>query len=140
MSWQNYSPQKFQLSLNKVPLAAYADGTMITVTRDEPLTTKHVGTDGFGIFTEVADDSGGILIRLADYSPSNAVLSAIAFARVPVTALLTDVRSFSKVFSSAVMVGQLPDLGKGVGPTMNEWAMIFIKANILHLGQKPLVP
>lgn len=138
--WQNYNPKKVILSIGGQPLSGYADGTMITVVRNEPMTEHHVGTDGFGIFTDVVDDSGGVLVRLANYSPSNAILYAYAIARAPAPALMTDSRSLDKFFSSAVMVGNLPDLSRDRGPTMNEWQLIFIQGNIMPLGAKPITP
>lgn len=137
MAFKNYAHKKFQVSVGLQPMVAFADDNAISIQYDEVRVEKHVGLDGFGIFVEVADVSGTATIRLADYSPSNAILSNFELAKTPVPILVTDVRSISKFHTTAAMVSQVPPLGKNRAPTMNEWQLIFITGKIYQGGAKP---
>ena len=77
MALKEYDPGQVQLSFFGVIVTGFADGTMITVERDEKTWTKKVGADGEVARTRVRNSSGKITFTLMSTSSSNAELAAL---------------------------------------------------------------
>ena len=60
-----------------IPFSGFADGTVITVARDNPASTSLVGGDGEGSRAMSNDRSGTVTCVLLQTSATNAALSAI---------------------------------------------------------------
>ncbi len=80
MALKEYDPGEVQLSFFGVIPTGYAEGTMITVERDERTWTKKVGADGEVARTRVRNSSGKVTFTLMSTSASNAELSVILIA------------------------------------------------------------
>ena len=80
MAVRTYDPKQVTLIVGAFPIGGFADGSYITVTRENDAYQKVVGADGETSRAKSNDRSGTITITLAQTSPSNDVLSAISLA------------------------------------------------------------
>ena len=80
MALKEYDPGEVQLSFFGVIPTGFAEGTMITVERDEKTWTKKVGADGEVARTRVRNSSGKITFTLMSTSSSNLELAALIIA------------------------------------------------------------
>jgi len=78
MSVKTYDPAAVAVSVGGVPISGFADGTFISVERDEDAFSKVVGADGITSRAKSNNRGGNITITLAQTSPSNDVLEALA--------------------------------------------------------------
>lgn len=78
MSVKTYNPADVLIVFAGVPITGIADGTFITVARDNPSWNKNIGSDGEGVRAKSNDKGGTITITLMQSSLSNDALSAIA--------------------------------------------------------------
>ena len=136
-----YDPTKVSVVIGAgvgATIRGFADGSMISADYDNDENMKHIGTDGQGRHIESADKSGTITIRLADYSPSNATLTALHLSKVPFPITVTDKTSNADLFfADSCKVKKRPPLEKSNEAIMNEWVFNFIRAEIIHSGAKP---
>jgi hypothetical protein len=75
MSVRTFDPKKLIITYGGVPLSGFADGTFVTVERENDLFSKVSGTDGVVSRAKSNDRSGSCTVSLAQTSPSNDVLS-----------------------------------------------------------------
>jgi hypothetical protein len=80
MGAKTYDPQKVKLSLGGQIASGYVDGTFISVERDEDSWTKVVGADGEVSRAKSANTAATLTLTLAQTSPFNDILSALAAA------------------------------------------------------------
>jgi hypothetical protein len=78
MGAKTYDPQKVKLSLGGQIASGYADGTFISVERDEDSWSKVVGADGEVSRAKSANTAATLTLTLAQTSPFNDILSALA--------------------------------------------------------------
>lgn len=78
MAVRTYDPSKEVITFGGVPLSGFADGTFIRASRSGDAFSKHSGADGVTSRSKSSDKSGEVVITLAQTSPSNDYLSAIA--------------------------------------------------------------
>ncbi len=77
---KNYDPAQLSVIAAGRSLGGFADGTFVTVVRNNPMFIKSVGADG-EIARSKSNDKGGVItITLQQTSVDNAFLSALAFA------------------------------------------------------------
>ena len=135
-----YDPTKVSVVIGVgagATIRGFADGAMITAEYTNDENTVHVGTDGQGRHIESADKSGQITVRLADYSPSNAVLTALHLSKVPFPVTVTDKTTTADLFfADSCKIAKRPPMEKSNEATMNEWVINFIRAEIVHSGAK----
>lgn len=74
---ETYIPGDTQVSFAGYELTGYADGTFITVEREEDSFTKHVGSDGEVSRTLNPNQSGTVTLTLKQTSDSNRVLHGL---------------------------------------------------------------
>jgi hypothetical protein len=145
MSVFTYAPDEMTLVVGGVVMSGFADGTFITVSRDEQAFNKVTGADGTVSRAKTANRSGTLALVLTQTSPSNDVLSGFMIADelanqgvVPV--LLKDKSGRTVVFSSAAWVQQSPDAAFSKNIENREWTLdcgrleIFIGGNISQQG------
>lgn len=75
---RTYDPKMVVLVVKGTPISGYADGTFIRITRNSDTFTKVVGSDGATSRAKSNDFSGTLEITLAQTSPSNLFLQALA--------------------------------------------------------------
>ena len=114
MSVYTYASDEVRIIVGGVPISGLADGTFVSVARDEQAFTKVTGADGTTSRAKSANRSGSITLTLSQTSPSNDVLSALAVADeetgagvVPV--LIKDGSGRSVHATDAAWVQKMPD-------------------------------
>lgn len=73
---KEYQASQVSITIAGIPISGYADGTFITVERDEDSFTKQVGTDGEVTRSKSNNRTGAITLVLMQTSASNLLLSA----------------------------------------------------------------
>jgi hypothetical protein len=135
MAFLQYDPTKVTVTVGPVAMGGWADGEMITVEYSTDERSKHIGTGGEGRHIRSADKSGTIMIRLADYSPSNAVLQTVNAVDEPVPITVTDKTSNADLFfAESCALVKVPNMVKGAEASINEWTFQFISGTIAHTG------
>lgn len=74
---RTYDPGQVAIIAGPFNVQGFADGTFVTVEKDEDAFTLQMGTDGEGTRSKSNNDSGTITISLMQSSPSNADLSSL---------------------------------------------------------------
>lgn len=64
-----YDPQQVQILINNTPVTGFPDGDMVTITRNEDLTTEMVGTKGSVTRAINRNATATITLRLQHTSP-----------------------------------------------------------------------
>lgn len=72
-----YDPTKVNVIVDGVHITGFADGSMITGSRNTDKWSQHVGVDGNVTFVKSADDTGEVTITLKHTSASNQILEQI---------------------------------------------------------------
>src|SRR3990170_3725535 len=78
MSVKTYDPRQVIIIVAGNQMSGYADGSFVTVARNEDMFTLQVGTSGEGTRSKSNNRSGTITFQLMQSSDSNQVLSALA--------------------------------------------------------------
>lgn len=109
-----YSAEEVAVIVGGVRITGYADGTFITVRRDEQAYNKVTGADGKTSRARTANRSGQVEMVLQQTSPGNDVLSGLMLADeagdqgvVPV--LVKDGSGNTRHFAASAWVQQKPD-------------------------------
>ena len=128
MSVYTYASDEVRIIVGGIPISGLADGTFVSVARDEQAFTKVTGADGTTSRAKSANRSGSITLTLSQTSPSNDVLSALAVADeetgagvVPV--LIKDGSGRSVHATDAAWVQKMPDAEDGKEITDREWVL-----------------
>jgi hypothetical protein len=80
MSSRTFDPSQFQIIFGGKIISGFADGSFITMRRNDQAFNLKVGTDGKGTRVKSNNRSGQVQFNLMQSSPSNDDLSAIAQA------------------------------------------------------------
>lgn len=78
MSVAIYNPKEVIITVGGNIISGFADGSFVTVERNEDAFTLQVGTDGEGTRTKTNNRSGRFTFSLMQSSDSNSVLTALA--------------------------------------------------------------
>lgn len=134
---KQYDPKKVSTIIGVIAARGFADGVMIEVEFDEDERSKHIGTDGEGRHVKSANKSGKITIRLADYSPTNAVLTTLDTLDVPFPITIIDKTSNGALFfAESCAIIKPPNFVRGKEASENEWPIQFINGKMIHSGGK----
>lgn len=140
MALKTYDPASVVVSVGGVPMSGYADGTFVSVDRDEDAFTKVTGADGNTTRVKTNNRSGSLTLTLMQSSPSNDVLSGFAqldealnAGVVPV--LIKDLSGTSTYFSATGWIRKYAtsDFGKEINN--REWIIdladldVFVGSN-----------
>ena len=125
---RTYDAAQVVLTINGVAISGYADGTFISVEREEQSFTKVVGADGTTSRAKSNNRSGSLTLTILQTSPSNDVLSALLAqdelnndAVVPV--LIKDNTGKSRLFSATGWVQGMPTVEYGKEISNREWTI-----------------
>lgn len=77
---KTYDPSQVSIVIGGHTLSGFADGTFVTVVRDEDSWSLAIGTDGEGARAKSNNKSGTITVTLLQTSDSNRILSDFALA------------------------------------------------------------
>ena len=75
---KTYNPAQVVVIFNGHEISGYADGSFVTVARDEDAFSLVVGSSGEGVRSKMNNKSGTITVTLLQSSGSNAFLSGFA--------------------------------------------------------------
>lgn len=78
MALRTYDPKLVLVSFGAVQITGFADGTFVTVERDEDAFTKLVGAGGDVVRSRNRNRSGSVTVTLIHGAPENDLLAAIA--------------------------------------------------------------
>lgn len=111
---RTYAADEVRIVVGGALISGYADGTFVSVSRDEQAFNKITGADGTTSRSKSANKAGTITLILQQTSPSNDVLSAFMIADeqtnngvVPV--LVKDTSGRTLHFAASAWVQQMPD-------------------------------
>jgi len=128
MPVKTYDPKLVVLTVGGVPISGYADGTFIVVERSNDMFSKVSGADGQVSRAKANDRSGTVTVTLAQTSPSNDALQAIAVLDEksnqgvkPVSC--KDISGRSTFFSAFVWIRKVPNAEFGKEITNREWVL-----------------
>ncbi len=125
---RTYDPSMAVLVVNGIPIGGYADGTGIKVSRSNDAYSKVTGMDGVTSRAKSVDRSGEIVITLAQTSPSNDVLSALAALDEAqntgvVAVIITDLSGRSVYSSAKAWIRKPADAEFGKEISNREWTL-----------------
>lgn len=78
MAVKTYDPKSVNITFAGIPVEGFADGTFITVARDNPGWNKQIGSDGEGVRAKSNDRGGTMTVTLMQSSATNDAFSALA--------------------------------------------------------------
>ena len=140
---RTYDPKQVILTVGGFPIGGYADGTFIQHEYDEDAFAKVTGADGFSSRAKSQNNDSMLTITLAQTSPSNNTLSALALADklsntgvVPV--VMKDVGGTpggeTTLFSANGWVRKQANLEYGKEITNREWILDLTDTDLLVGG------
>ena len=134
-----YAADAVQIVVGGVPISGLADGTFVSISRDEQAYNKVTGADGSTSRARTGNRSGNITITLQQTSPSNDVLSGFMLADeagdegvVPV--LIKDTGGSTLCYASAAWVQQAPDQEFGKEISEREWTLDCARIDVFVGG------
>ena len=145
MSVRTFDPAQVVLTVGGVPIGGYADGTFISVERNEDTFTPVSGADGVVSRAKSNNKTGTITVTLAQTSPSNDVLSGFAVADeltntgiVPV--LCKDNSGRSVHFSALGWIQKPPTAEYGKEISNREWVLYLADYTPFNGGNADFEP
>lgn len=123
MGVKTYSPKDINLTMGGVDITGFADGTFLTIARENPLFSKVVSADGKEVARARNDDrSGTAELTLLHTADSNVYLDSLRrrderFGDAVVTFKVSDRKSGVQIFSGQAWVGEIASVeyGKEIG-------------------------
>lgn len=140
---ERYDPSKVIVTFAGYPLTGYADGTFVTVSRNEDSFTLYVGSDGETARARNQNKSGTVVLTLKMTSQANDYLSLrlkldeTGGAGVGAIAV-TDLLGRTRAFAAQAWVRKPADaeFGKEIGE--REWTFECASLELLVGGNLPL--
>ena len=128
MTVRTYDAKEVVLTLDGIPILGYADGTFISLEREEETYTKVVGADGVVSRAKTNNRSGTLTLTLKQTSPSNEDLSDFLKQdelsnNGVFSVLIKDSISGTRLFSSTGWVQGLPTIEYAKEISDREWAI-----------------
>jgi hypothetical protein len=131
-----YDPEKVQIQLNFENVTGFAQGSMVTVTRNEDRTTEHVGTKGEVSRAINRNNTYTIKFTLQQTSRFNAVLNALSngddLLGVPTIIPLRvfDPNSYEQVFAATCWVKTEPERDWSNEVGTREWTLFAVSVGV----------
>lgn len=128
MALTRYNPGEVSVSVGGFDISGFADGTFVTVARENPAFNLTVGADGDATRAKSNDNSGSITITLLSGSPSNDVLSQLAQADETsgaglVVVMVKDNSGSTLALAETGWIERLPDTVFDREVTEREWVL-----------------
>ena len=134
MAVSTFNPKDVIIVVGGVPISGYADGTFLEITQDVQQFTKTTGADGYTTRVKSNNYGATATITLAQSSPSNDVLSALAAAdRLTSTGvfpiLIKDMSGSTIIFAGTAWIQQIPDATFGNEINTRAWVIEMAEAD-----------
>ncbi len=134
MAVASFDPKEVLIIVGGVPISGYADGTFLEITQDVQQFTKTTGADGYTTRVKSNNYGATATITLAQSSPSNDVLSALAAADrlsnngiFPI--LIKDMSGSTIIFAGTAWIQQIPDAVFGNEINTRAWVIEMAEAD-----------
>jgi len=134
----SYSAQNVSLTYLGHNFTGFADGDdAIIVERSVKTMAKLVGMQGDGVFTQSADKSGMVTVKILQNSETNKFLTSKARAtEAGVIAsgplIMTEAGSDAKASCMNTVIEGIPSLTRGAGHNVVEWTFLSMNMTIEH--------
>ncbi len=126
-----YKPGEVSVVFDGYEMTGFADGTFVTVEREEDSFTKHVGADGEVSRTLNANQSGTVTLTLKQTSDSNRILGELLATDEDdgsgVAELVVKDNLTNKAFSGEAWIQKPPNLERGKEQADQEWVFACAK-------------
>ena len=115
----------------------YAADSMLMFEFDEDRNSVHTGVDGEGRHIENKNRSGVFHLYLADYSPTNDLLTALEATNqsFPISVVDKSTKQ-GRFFGGSCKVKKVPNFDKKKETSENEWTFTVIRGDVKHSGDK----
>ena len=125
---KTYNPKAVQLSFLGNIASGYAEGTMITATRNEDDFTAQAGTTGEVTRVANCNRTGTVTIRLKAASQFNDVLSALRqqdllFGNALGPLFIKELNGTTLVSAAEAWIKRQPDMERGKEESVVEWTL-----------------
>lgn len=139
MSLKTFDPKDIVLTVGGAIIGGFADGTFVSIERQEDAYTTSVGADGEVTRVKSNNKLTNLTITLAQTSDSNSVLSAFAILDeksnsgvVPV--LLKEVNGDTAVAGGRGWIQKLPNIEYSKEITNREWVIVLAESEMFVGG------
>lgn len=138
MTVSSYSAVNLIVTFAGVALNGFADGDdVVMVERNNPSMSQVVGIQGDAVYSQTADKSGKITIKLLQNSESNSLLTAKiqaseAGAIVSAPLIVTETGSDAKVTAMKCVIEGQPSFARGANANTVEWTFLSADITIAH--------
>lgn len=130
MGVNTYDPLDVNVVVNGSILTGFADGTYVTVERDEEGYTPHVGAKGEVSRARNANKMGKITVNLSQDSPSNSLLSKLANGKDMFSASVVDQNFGSTSGGNDCWIEKPTNLEFGKEISEREWIIVVPSLDI----------
>lgn len=123
---KNYDAKKVIQVFNNIPILGYADGTFVSVERNEDSFELTVGSDSEGCRSQVNNFSGRVTFTLGQWSATNDLLSALLTVD-ELTGngigpyILKDLKGTTLVTAESAWIVKPANIEYDRSPTSREW-------------------
>ena len=135
MALRTFDPRLVNILIGGVPMQGFADGTFLSIDRDEDAFVKVVGADGTSTRIKSNNRSATLTLTLKQSSPSNDVLSGFAaldeLSNTGVVPVLVKDNSGNSIYFSAtgwVQKYPLSEFSKEI--SNREWTLDLVDTDI----------
>ncbi len=123
---KTYDASGVSVSFNTYNLTGFAEGTFITVSKNEDAFTQQIGADGEGVRSKTNNRSGTITLTLMQSSDSNETLSQIYYLdKLSNTGsgafFIKDTNGTTLVLAKSAWIRKMPDIEFGKESSNREW-------------------
>jgi hypothetical protein len=121
-----YAADAVKIIVGGVPMSGLADGTFVSISRDEQAYNKVTGADGTTSRAKTANRAGSITLTLQQTSPSNDVLSGFMIADEASDSgvvLVKDTSGRTLHYASSAWVQQMPSQEFSKEIAEREWVL-----------------
>lgn len=139
MPVRTYDPAQVIVSIGGAQMSGFADGSFVTVERDEDMFTKITGADGKTSRSKSNNKAGSLTLTLQQTSPSNDILQGFALLDelsnagvVPV--IVKDASGRATFFSACAWVRKTPNAEYAKEVNNREWVMDLADLDVFHGG------
>jgi hypothetical protein len=134
-NYKPFNPEKVTTMFGTHRLRAFGADAMVEVAFNADYGEVHIPVDGEARHVDMLDRSGTITVTLAQHSASNAALTAIVAANVPVPVTIADISSNGDLFfAGSVKIKTMPTFSKGKSNSENVWVWQFTKGRMVMAG------
>lgn len=139
MAVKSFDPKQLAINCGGNPITGYAEGTFVTVARDEDAFNFTAGSDGEGARAKINVQSGTVTMTLMQSSAANDILSAFALSDELTNGgtfplLVKDNNGRSLFAAETAWVQKFPDSEFSNDVTTREWVIRTDKLKVFVGG------